>query len=121
MDYPFVKEEEQPNSEWSANQRKGISMALKAAVGHLRVSDRDAVAGCQHICYALDHAARANPYLMYHADDARTVIRNRLGRHTTVDAWLMNELKVPIEQLVIENLQAYRHRWLQALIEEFSN
>ena len=72
-----------------------------------------------YICFAISYsmfgttAARAA---------ARKVIAKRLGRCNTVTAWLCvnkhiteNDFKGKSQQI-----QQYRHRWLDSLIEEFS-
>ena len=55
--------------------------------------------------------------------DVGRAVRNRiqqsLGGHTYVTGWLKYEAKVPKKLLTAENVQEYRHRWLDALIAEY--
>ena len=51
---------------------------------------------------------------------ARNVIMDRLG-YRTVERYLIYKVGVPKKHLTDKNIQAFRHRWLDSLIEEFDN
>lgn len=44
----------------------------------------------------------------------------RLGNYSFVSSWLADEAKVPSIQLTDANMQAYRLRWMNDMIREFS-
>jgi hypothetical protein len=51
------------------------------------------------------------------------IIKNRISKSIApenfVSRWLENAVGVPVTELTCKNLQAYRHRWLDALIAEY--
>jgi len=53
-------------------------------------------------------------------DRLRLIIRQRLSECEYVQEYLKHELKIPKKLLTVKNVQEFRHRWLDALIEEFS-
>lgn len=51
---------------------------------------------------------------------ARSVIMKRIRPCHTVRAWLLNDTDRPWDVLTKEAMYDYRQRWLDSLIEEFS-
>jgi hypothetical protein len=51
---------------------------------------------------------------------AKIIIQNRLNESYTVEDWLQYYQGVNIEKTSYNNIQKYRHAWLDSLIEEFS-
>lgn len=51
---------------------------------------------------------------------AINVIEQRLTKNMTVEDYLRQVVKVPASELTFDNMQAFRHRWVDALIVEFS-
>ncbi len=88
-----------------------ILNALKSAIPRLSKYKND---GKQcSICFAIPSYTPGE----YAAMD---MIQARLGNCCMVPAWLSRVAKIPRHQLTYRNVQAYRHRWLAALIEEFA-
>ena len=77
------------------------------------------------ICHCLDtvgQCASGNPVVK----QARQIIQDRLGVQEANTLWyhdvysyLRDVVGIPTIQLTFDNLQAYRHRWLDALIVEY--
>ena len=76
----------------------------------------------EFICHALDILGMASPGAMA----AKAVVRDRFkvasdGRFSpTVYVWLSQEANIPERLLTDDNVQAYKHRWLDSVIKEFS-
>lgn len=69
------------------------------------------------ICLAIRHHVMHLPC----AFDAIHVVSSRIAPYKTVEDWvLVNCLDVEEEYPSDDEFQAFRHRWLDALIEEFS-
>ena len=68
------------------------------------------------ICYALICAVGRDESPRVHQEIGR-----RLAPYGYVDNWLHHIAGVPWEQLTPENVQAYRHRWLEHLIKEYES
>ena len=74
-----------------------------------------------YICSAIAHTQYDSHNLMRPAAyAARNVIMDRLG-YRTVERYLIYKVGVPKKHLTDKNIQAFRHRWLDSLIEEFDN
>lgn len=89
-------------------ERQQIAEAFRAARARIKAGQNSA------ICLALQdsgHEAR---------NAARRVVQRRIGKRLYVYQWLIDVAKVPHDLITYENLRAYRLRWLDALIEEFS-
>ena len=69
-----------------------------------------------HICLALDKAVGWKK-----SSGLRLVIMSRLRPYEGVRTWLREVVGVPWDQLTDENVQAYRHRWLDHLINEYQS
>jgi hypothetical protein len=93
------------------------------------------VGRCTFICHALAEAAYDRSVMsstfdwhaVYKTEKAgfKTAIKtiaNRIGSDSPVDVWL-NQQGIPVWEMHDrrEQLQAYRHRWLDALIAEFES
>lgn len=112
-------------------QKAGIVRALKAGKLFLH---RAGVRGTTDtfICNAIDAAVKPALITQEEADAAIRLINNRLGNkgvkdlglHLTVECWLMliPEVRRYLERTPnrFNEIQEYRHRWVDALIEEFS-
>lgn len=97
------------------NKRERIASAFRAAKPFLSL--KATTKGVPYICWALEDAKDANKISRYDEWAAKDVVMGRIHPYVTVDEWLTDELNVtPTDN----QLQEYRHRWLDALIEEFS-
>jgi len=54
-------------------------------------------------------------------DEVKKIIHLRIHPYPDVKSWLQHTTTIPTYQLTWDNLQVYRHAWLQELIKEFSN
>jgi hypothetical protein len=78
----------------------------------------------EYICIAVKHANYG--YVKYSASIRMVadMIQDRLGMHDgftlDVEGYLDYILKIDYKLLTNKNMQAYRHRWLDSLIKEFS-
>lgn len=52
------------------------------------------------------------------AKEAIVIIRSRFG--STIFSWLYGK-GIPTAQMTDDNVQAYKHRWLDSVIKEFSS
>lgn len=104
------------------NEHKSIAKALRAAKKNLRTGQPTVrlSAKMNHICFALDEAASNDQCSYDDAELARQLIMSRLHPWHTVKQWLDREVGVPPEHLTNEQVQVYRHRWVDSLIKEFS-
>lgn len=71
------------------------------------------------ICYAINIAmihrkVKTSQYLL-----AQQIVMSRLGGCTSVSDWLRTHPDVNNHDLTIDNRQAYRHRWLDHLADEW--
>ncbi len=71
------------------------------------------------ICYALDAVAEAEPDYWLHVGVAKNIVKSRIGDYVNLGTYLHEVVKVPMVDLTRDNMQAYRHRWLDALAAEF--
>lgn len=97
----------------SEYRRRLIASALIASKRYLAADANQlrSVNKYQHICSALHRVNTVG------AKMALDVIADRLdGKHYTVYYWLQRRGYSP----TTDQIQAYRHRWLNALIEEFT-
>lgn len=96
-----------------------IAETLKGAKRYLsrRMEDNK----YEHICHAVHQFSDWRG-----RDLTKRVIAERLGAWNdpgaprTVYCWLLDAAKVEGALLTYENVQKYRHRWVDALIKEFS-
>lgn len=99
---------------YTKEQKAALVRAFKGAKKHLWNGQREEwYIHEQYICMAISYA-----YVSKAAKDmAREVIFKRLNGSVTVGQWLIKRGFFPQTQ---QQLQDYRHRWLDALIAEFS-
>lgn len=110
--------------------RRDFKKVFKAAKGLLGINYYDVVRIQEkdmYICCALDAAQNRGLISNYLNRQAESLINKRLEGSVTLDAWCMargligrhslGELRDPD---YVDNMQAFRHRWLDALIKEFS-
>ena len=72
---------------------------------------------CSGLCVAI---MLAETHITYpKGRDVRDRIQKSLEGHMYVVDWLEYKRRVPRRLLTTENVQAYRHRWLDALIAEY--
>jgi hypothetical protein len=69
------------------------------------------------ICFAIRDAAL--PKEGYEYSKLKNEITRRLKPFQMVYTWLHERAKIPGRDLTYKNIQAYRHRWLDALIAEY--
>lgn len=82
----------------------------------------------RYICYAISSSipAGATREDMEFADAAEAVITNRISPHAFLDEWVLKNAPGARELLNQDfaefhrQMQGFRHRWLDALIKEFS-
>lgn len=97
-------------------ERKLIADTLRKAKKYLWDGVSPPYGKNAYICYAVSDTA-GNDYKLYQL--VTGLILNRLGNHAFVTGWLSAQ-GIPQEQLTKPNVQAYRKRWMNALIREFS-
>jgi hypothetical protein len=98
---------------YTPKQRRQIVEALKACKQYLWDGERDVGDKAYCICFALRRTFLHGAYLAVDVIDARIGEGNSLGR------WLRYR-GIPWKELTDDNMQAYRHAWVDQLIEEFS-
>jgi hypothetical protein len=107
-----------------------VSKVFKQAKQYLWDGRYVGIRGEEYICHAIEEAARARgirsqtpanaPYKR-----AKQIIGQRISPHGTLYGWLTPRVKGAY--LVLnsnggtQQMQAYRHRWLDALIQEFES
>jgi len=75
-----------------------------------------------NICFAINSAAAAGLITRRQADYAINHIMRMLGGHYSVGTWLNDQIDgLCGNPQRAELLQDYRHRWVDAMIVEFSN
>ena len=95
---------------YTPEERKQIVSALKYAKRKLSRTTQDDLA--HHICFALSTSDGAKM--------ARFVIMERLARAVSVPNWLHRRGLINVTRYDKTIVQSYRHRWVDALIKEFS-
>lgn len=79
-----------------------------------------------YICFAIDKVAENNHTKRHSCSRAKRIINERLGKSFTVFNWLVSNGFMKennfedINHHEHDQLQKYRHRWLDSLIKEFS-
>jgi hypothetical protein len=76
----------------------------------------------QFICHALKRSAREGRTSWHFAELAEKMIMERIGlEYYALEIWLVMKLgQAAYDQAPVDAVQVYRHRWLDALIKEFS-
>lgn len=104
--------------EYTKQQKRAMVQALEKAKKYLAVSADDDGRKSSYICCALPQNKGG--------DLVRKVINERLEQQPTVRSWLdihgylRSDYYRLSERAKYAQHQAYRHRWIDALIEEFS-
>jgi hypothetical protein len=104
--------------------RKQICQAFKDAVPRLARNEEDiAWYSCsrgsnkeEFICLAISPNSLETQAMRA----ARNIIDNRIDCFGSVRYWLLDK-GIPKKDITTNNVQEYRHRWLQSLIKEFSS
>ena len=103
---------------------KRIAEVLRQAVPHLAQNESEILVGGKEdcVCFAILKGAGYNWYSDGNAGTRaiRKIIEKSLGGYGTVVGWLRGESNVSEDELTTDNIQAYRHAWVQAMIKEFS-
>jgi hypothetical protein len=103
-------------------ERKKVAQSFKAAKAHLARNSDELWTKQEFICLAMMDTSGARK-------EAGRIILDRLGKDHwysnrsidhTVESWLEKVAKVDRKLLTGDNLQEFRHRWVDALIKEFS-
>lgn len=102
---------------YTNEQRLKIAYAFRAA--KKRLAKDSGGAKTTHICWALGDAYEACEISWTAFVNAKRIIEQRLAPYGTVSGWLVHVVKVESD-VSFKDLQQYRHRWLAALIKEFS-
>ena len=107
--------------------RKQIHDAFVAAKKEVAANEKESQWGqgrkrkYEFICHALDDLVRSH---REGSRAAKALIEQRFklkcGSCANIQLWLEDVAKVPAHQLTSNSLQAYRHRWLDSVIKEFS-
>lgn len=101
-------------------QRTEIAKALQAAKRHLNTG-RPGDCRTSHICFAIQMAEVSGEISGQLSQAASRVISNRLEGHAGAWSWLHNVAGVPDTEITHPAVQAWRHAWLNQLIEEFES
>jgi len=100
---------------------KEIAAVFKEAKQYLATSESDAknLSKTFYICLAITQVSDVNHRQWYSCSKAKNIIDERLDGEYTVGTWL--KVNGFIKNTTnINQLQKYRHRWLDSLIKEFS-
>lgn len=110
-------------------KKQMIVAGLKAGLEHLAMShseEYNTAPGKPEkdtwLCYAISCGKRAGTCSGLEAAAARDHIMKMLagGDHTTAREYLQEGLKIPEKLLTVKNVQLFRKRWAEHMIEEFS-
>ena len=80
-----------------------------------------------YICHAIEDVAVHNAHQSYYMQytHAKRIIRQRIAPHYDLENWVRANVRGSYKVLNkaggAKQLQAYRHRWLDSLIEEFES
>ena len=97
---------------YTKQQRKDLHTAFKAAQPYLEEQ--------VFLCWAVGEAYIAGKIDLEQITLARSLIEHRIHPHHTVSDWLVVSAGVPNRELTVKTKRAYRKRWLESLIKEFS-
>ena len=109
------------SKEFTKEQCKSIVKTLTAAKkylwdGQCKKPDDKKVCICHAINSTYPDTKESGEHTL-----VKRVIANRLGNEAVVEGWLCRVAKIPDHLIVPINVQPYRHRWVDALIQEFSS
>lgn len=109
---------------YTAEERKEIHKQLVAAKKRLLarhpILDGYELHKTRYICVAIALAASPRGYATLDRFIACRMIQNRLRNFDSVEVWLRYKVGIDLSIVTFNEIQKYRHRWLDALIEEFS-
>lgn len=97
---------------YTKQQRRNLHASFKAAEPHLDSHT--------FLCWALDAAHGREEITSEQWSLAKELIAKRIHPEGTVRYWLEESAGVPKAELKTEPVRAYRKRWLESLIKEFS-
>lgn len=97
---------------YTEQQRKALYAAFKAAESYLEKQ--------VFLCWALESAYTAGKITESQQDLAKNLIEHRIHPHFAVGRWLHSSVGVPNKELTPTTMSAYRKRWLESLVKEFS-
>ena len=97
---------------YTKQQRRDLHKAFKAAESYLKKQG--------FLCWAVVEAHRAGMITESQQEFAKNLIEHLIHPYTTVCAWLNRSVGVPNKELTSKAMKAYRKRWLESLIKEFS-
>ena len=103
-------------------KKKLIREALVAALPYLAASREDYYDEGKdaYLCFAIQHAARSRKCTAAASEAAQAHIISMLGVYAMCDVYLQRGLRLDQEFLTFENVQDFRKRWAEHMIEEFS-
>jgi hypothetical protein len=73
-----------------------------------------------YTCHAIMAAEKQREITQEESALARTMIRNRLDGHKTLEGWLCNEGGVRLGEITDERIQNHRFLWLAALAAQWN-
>lgn len=74
----------------------------------------------RYICHAIEFVCQSSKELIRHdADELRNFVASLIMPYASAATWLLTFANVPLEDLTDENMQTYRHRWIDYLILHF--
>lgn len=97
---------------YTKQQRRNLHKAFKAAQPYLEEQF--------FLCWAVGEAYIAGKIDLEQITLARSLIEHRIHPHFAVGRWLHSSVGVPNKELTPKAMKAYRKRWLESLIKEFS-
>lgn len=97
---------------YTKQQRKDLYAAFKAAESYLEKQG--------FLCWAVVEAHRADKITESQQELAKNLIKHRIHPHHTVSTWLNRSARIPNKKITSKAMKAYRKRWLESLVKEFS-
>ena len=97
---------------YTKQQRKDLHKAFKAAETYLEKQG--------FLCWAVTAAYEAGMITESQQKLAKNLIEHRIHPHHTVGRWVHSSAGVPNKELTPKAMKAYRKRWLESLVKEFS-
>ena len=99
---------------------KQIADVFRAAKKHLYMpGSRCRGDASRYICIAIYDSYYGSGPVPSIYWKAKNIVMQRLSRCISVHTYLREVVKVPEKLLTDKNIQTFRHRWLDSLIEEF--
>ena len=97
---------------YTKQQRRDLHKAFKAAESYLEKQG--------FLCWALEIAYAAGKITESQQKLAKNLIEYRIRPHNTVCGWLHSSAGIPNREFTPGAMKAYRKRWLESLVKEFS-